>query len=425
MTMTKEQTGAWVIHHAQKLNSIKEIPDYDAIKIAGKAGILLSAISASTEHTITSDKLRKLANASGITTLEINPLLDILEKSALIECSKNNSEINVLGVTSHSILSHTTEIFKNRNPSTSEEAVLVLAEESSIQPQKEHNISKYLSDTFKISDKDIAGLLIDSRNIGFVDSESIGSENLFFNGHLFRRDTISKTNAVLDSLNPSEAKKLNELNEILENEGCVIVERAESILGISLYSKLISIGLFDASFISNECGRIGFLTKPSAFQKYGNPIVEDAFDLAKIFISALTYGMTKSSHSRGRITHLPALLNKLISGKNIGPVDAISKDYQLLEQKGVVHVFIGKNPDNGRQGYMMKLLKQEVGEIALSVLTKGSASEDFVLPSVMSNKPASHFEAPEQVRCFERKRTIDISPKATQELLRSLRTGEL
>lgn len=425
MTMTKEQTGAWVIHHAQKLNSIKEIPDYDAIKIAGKAGILLSAISASTEHTITSDKLKKLANASGITTLEINPLLDILEKSALIECSKNNSEINVLGVTSHSILSHTTEIFKNRNPSTSEEAVLVLAEESSIQPQKEHNISKYLSDTFKISDKDIAGLLIDSRNIGFVDSESIGSENLFFNGHLFRRDTISKTNAVLDSLNPSEAKKLNELNEILENEGCVIVERAESILGISLYSKLISIGLFDASFISNECGRIGFLTKPSAFQKYGNPIVEDAFDLAKIFISALTYGMTKSSHSRGRITHLPALLNKLISGKNIGPVDAISKDYQLLEQKGVVHVFIGKNPDNGRQGYMMKLLKQEVGEIALSVLTKGSASEDFVLPSVMSNKPASHFEAPEQVRCFERKRTIDISPKATQELLRSLRTGEL
>ena len=425
MTMTKEQTGAWVIHHAQKLNSIKEIPDYDAIKIAGKAGILLSAISASTEHTITSDKLKKLANASGITTLEIDPLLDILEKSALIECSKNNSEINVLGVTSHSILSHTTEIFKNRNPSTSEEAVLVLAEESSIQPQKEHNISKYLSDTFKISDKDIAGLLIDSRNIGFVDSESIGSENLFFNGHLFRRDTISKTNAVLDSLNPSEAKKLNELNEILENEGCVIVERAESILGISLYSKLISIGLFDASFISNECGRIGFLTKPSAFQKYGNPIVEDAFDLAKIFISSLTYGMTKSSHSRGRITHLPALLNKLISGKNIGPVDAISKDYQLLEQKGVVHVFIGKNPDNGRQGYMMKLLKQEVGEIALSVLTKGSASEDFVLPSVMSNKPASHFEAPEQVRCFERKRTIDISPKATQELLRSLRTGEL
>ena len=425
MTMTKEQTGAWVIHHAQKLNSIKEIPDYDAIKIAGKAGILLSAISASTEHTITSDKLKKLANASGITTLEIDPLLDILEKSALIECSKNNSEINVLGVTSHSILSHTTEIFKNRNPSTSEEAVLVLAEESSIQPQKEHNISKYLSDTFKISGKDIAGLLIDSRNIGFVDSESIGSENLFFNGHLFRRDTISKTNAVLDSLNPSEAKKLNELNDMLEKEGCVIVERAESILGDSLYSKLISIGLFDASFISNEYGRIGFLTKPSAFQKYGNPIVDDAFDLAKIFISALTYGMTKSSHSRGKITHLPALLNKLISGKNIGPVDAISKDYQLLEQKGVVHVFIGKNPDNGRQGYMMKLVKQEVGEIALSVLTKGSASEDFVLPSVMSNKPASHFEAPEQVRCFERKRTIDISPKATQELLRSLRTGEL
>ena len=417
MAMTKEQTGAWVIHHAQKLNSIKEIPDYDAIKTAGKAGILLSAISASAEHTITSDKLKKLANASGITTLEINPLLDILKKSALIECSENNSEINVLGVTSHSILSHTTEIFKNRNPSTSEEAVLVLAEE--------HNISKYLSDTFKISDKDIAGLLIDSRNIGFVDSESIESENLFFNGHLFRRDTISKTNAVLESLNQSEAKKLNELNDMLEKEGCIIVERAESILGVSLYSKLISIGLFDASFISNEYGRIGFLTKPSAFQKYGNPIVDDAFDLAKIFISALTYGMTKSSHSRGKITQLPALLNKLINGKSIGPVDAINKDYQLLEQKGVVHVFQGRNPYNGREGYMMKLLKREVGEIALSVLTKGSASEDFVLPSVMSNKPASRFEAPEQARCIERKRTIALNPKATQELLRSLRTGEL
>lgn len=45
-------------------------------------------------------------------------------------------------------------------------------------------------------------------------------------------------------------------------------------------------------------GEVGFLTKPSSFSKYSSSDVDDAFDLAKAFVSSLTYGMTKSSHSK-------------------------------------------------------------------------------------------------------------------------------
>src|SRR5690606_9953540 len=182
-------------------------------------------------------------------------------------------------------------------------------------------------------------LFDESENIGFVDTEKFSDkEKLLFNGNLFRRDTTQKVKKVLDSLNSQEQIKLGELTDNLRKSACVTVEFAKKLLGQTLYEKVISIGLFDVSVVSNSTENVGFMTLPSAFSKYSTSMVDDAFDLAKAFVSSITYGMTKSSYERGQIQMVDALLSALVRGESVGPVRAIAEDYKVLELKGVVKV---------------------------------------------------------------------------------------
>lgn len=148
-------------------------------------------------------------------------------------------------------------------------------------------------------------------------------------------------------------------------------------------------------------------------------MVDDAFDLAKAFVSSITYGMTKSSYTRGKIQMVDALLSALVRGESVGPVQAISEDYKLLELKGVVKVSQGSK--KGRTGPMLELLKIEVGELALQVIRQGDVSEhslkNFPTAAVTS------FNGPEQNRELTRRTQRRLSPKATNDMLSVLRTG--
>lgn len=425
--MDEKQTGAWLIHHTHKLNHISnELSEYEDIKIAGKAGMLLSAMSATEEQTISIEKARNLANLSSISRLEFKPIINILEKQKLIDIG--STELRILGLSSHSILQHTSEIFNNNQPSSIQLAALALAEEASISPKTENDIIEKLSDEYKISTSNAKYLLNDSKQIGFVDAEVIGNNTLFFNGNLFRRDSISKVSSVLQSLTSEEVTKFTELNDKLDEFGCISFNDMVQIIGDCLCNKIVSVGLIDVSFISNEKGRIGFVTKPSAFNKFVSPMIDDVFDLAKTFISALTYGMRESNYSRGKITQVDALLRKLIEGKEVGPVKAIGNDYRLLEFKGVIKVIPTKNNYN-QEVYKMRLLKREVGELALEVLTTGSANEYSLKLSqkdeAITQSTIKRFDAPETNRVLMRKKQIENTPKATNDILLSLRTGNL
>ena len=167
----------------------------------------------------------------------------------------------------------------------------------------------------------------EAEQIGFVDAEKLGgNQTLLFNGNLFRRDTTQKIKAVLDSLSAAEQAKLNELTETLRKRACVSTDHAKQFLGEALFQKVTAIGLFDISVVSNSTEDVGFLTLPSAFSKYSNSMVDDAFDLAKAFVSSVTYGMTKSYYERGQIQMVDALLGALVRGESVGPVRAIAED---------------------------------------------------------------------------------------------------
>jgi hypothetical protein len=110
------------------------------------------------------------------------------------------------------------------------------------------------------------------------------------------------------------------------------------------------------------------------------------------------------------------LLRKLIGGGQVGPATAIGEDYRVLETKGVIRVRKG-----ARYGFVMKLLKRDVGEMALEVLTTGEAASssavDRPLPGMMTG-----YSGPEKTRSDFRRKQAPASRRMTEDVLQALRT---
>ena len=416
--MEKKTSGAWIIHHTHKLQGGKlTTPDYDQIGFAGKCGIVLNALAGSSESDLTNERVNALAKANGVSVrLELPAILDELAKQKLID--KAEEGICVLGLTTAQTLEHTASIFEETSPGPCEKAAIDLAEKASDLPMVKELAAAYVSDTYHVGDSETKEILQQCEQIGFFDAESAAGEQVYFNGNLFRREDITKAKAVLHSLVADDERKVVELTERLKVSGCMAKSEATGILGETLYSKMCAIGFIDENSIGNEAGTFSFVTRPAAFCKFTNSAADDAFDLAKAFVTSLTYGMTSSAYGRGRIRMIEALMRKLIKGSSVGPATAIGQDYKILEMKGVVSL---TPAGDGR--YFMKLLKREVGQLALTVITEGEAggSPLLELPGVS----ATRYDGPEANRAVVRKRQAEPLRRGVARLLSDLRTGGL
>jgi len=294
----------------------------------------------------------------------------------------------------------------------------VLAEVTSAAPVLQAQLVEFVGDEFKLGIPQCRELLVRSETVGFVDAEGQNTDKLYFNGNLFRRDNLVKAKRVVDSLSAAEQVKVAEVDGKLARLGCLGVGTVEMILGKPLFQKLRAAGMYDVNHVANPSGEYGFVTRPAAFHKFNDPLVDDAFDLAKALVAALSYGMTQSHASRGRIEMIGALLRKLINGGSVGPATAIGEDYRVLETKGVIQVMRAPSC-----GYTMRLLKRDIGEMALNVLITGEAAStnvvDRPLPGTMTG-----YSGPEKTRSeFRRKqKEVPVSRRGTEDVLQALRT---
>ena len=416
--MDEKTKGAWIIHHSKKIASVEDVAtEYEQLGFAGKCGILLNSLSASDYMEISNERLEALAKAANITVrMELPAVLTELERQRLIDRGK--SGVAILGSTTVETLKRTSTIFDESEPQSYEQAAIHIAEATSNLPLGEKDASEVISDTYEIASQSTDRLLNQFSSIGFVDSESISNEKLFFNGNLFRKGEMQKINGVLSSLNSNEEKQVNDVTSLLHVRGCIPYKTVQDMLGKVLLQKLVSIGFFDVNTIHNESGRYLFVTRPAAFAKYTHSTVDDAFDLAKALVTSLTYGISYSATSRGRIKMLDKLMKRLIAGDLVGPATAIGHDYKVLEIKGVVEV----QPAEGGMFYM-KLLKRDVGEIALKVITDGEASSESVLS--IPGVDASAYSGPEYNRAIVRKKQAQTSKDSIAVWLQGIRTGVL
>lgn len=414
--MEDRTKGAWLVHHAQKIQ-VTTNQDFDNVAFAGKSAILLSALSTAHQESLSHEKVRSLAKANGIAQrTELPAILEELAKQKLIE--RGTSGVEVLGVSSSAVIEHAARIFHESEPASHELAAIEVAERLSAQPQREADFLGEMQEEFKLASGPAKEFLVTASQIGFFDSEQLSpTERIYFNGNLFRKDGVKKVRAALDSLNPQERGCLVALQELLQQHGCVQLEVALHVAGDSLLRKLQSIGLLDISSVGNDAGQHHFVTSPAAFSKFTNSIADDALDLAKALVASLTYGMTKSTQGRGRIMALSALMKRLIQGHYVGPATAIGQDYRVLEFKRVIEV---RQEANGL--FSMRLLKPDVGTLALAVLEEGG-----VMPGPTPALPGasvSAFTGPERNRVETRHKNVTPQLKSgVASLLDDLRTG--
>jgi hypothetical protein len=416
--MDKKTSGAWLIHHTHKLRGVElATSDYEQIGFAGKCGIVLNALAGSEESELGNNRVEALAKANGISArLELPAILEELQRHRLIDKGENG--IAVLGLTTVQVLEQTSEIFDGASPGASEKIAIDLAEKSSDLPVAKQLAQEYVSDTYHVTDSETAEILRQCEQIGFFDSEEVSQDSIYFNGNLFRREDINKANAILRSLTSDDERRVVELTERLRASGCIAKGDAIAILGKELYSKMCSIGFLDENAIGNESGTYSFVTRPAAFSKFTNSAADDAFDLAKAFVTSLTYGMTSSPQGRGRIKMIGALMQRLITGEWVGPATAIGQDYKVLEMKGVVEL---RSAGGGL--FHMRLLKREVGQLALTVIIEGEAGGTSLLE--MPGVSATKYEGPEANRAVVRKRQAAPLKRGVARLLSDLRTGGL
>jgi hypothetical protein len=415
--MDNRTQGAWIIHHTRKLQAVTS-QDFDQLAFSGKCGLILSGIAASFQTTMPKSRVEALAKANGISPRsELPAILAELERQKLIQQGRDTVE--VLGLSTHSVLDHTTTIFNEGSPVSEERAVISISEAVSESPVLENDLVQLAGDTFKLKGTDATELVAKGEGIGFFDAEKNSrGERLIFNGNLFRTDEIQKISAVMQTLDADDTQRFRELNDILSKQGCITLSQAHTVATKPLFTKLHSIGLYDVNKIGNEYGSHYFVTRPAAFSKFTSTIADDAFDLAKAFVSALTYGMTTSPFGRGRIQMISTLMNKLISGAWIGPATAIGHDYQALEMRGVVEV----KPSTGSM-YTMRLLKPDVGRLALAVIQEGEATSEAL--SQLPSAAVSQYTEPESNRTVVRKNITEPLKKGVGNLLTELRTGGL
>lgn len=415
-----ETKGAWIIHHGRKLMfDTHGSAEFPAIDEAAKAATLLVKLGEADQIEVPMSEVKAIAVASGVNPRhELTGLLQVLKRKRLVD--KSNGQISILGVTTRSALIHAVDVYQDAEPTPYEQASLNLAEIVSQSPVLRSNVFEKIGDEHKLTNSDVNDFLNRAEEIGFVDKEGNEDDGLLFNGNLFRRDSVMKSHKVLTSLKEDEQRLVNEVASQLSQSGCLIYEQVETILSKPLLDKLVAASVYDLNQVTNEKGNHVYVTAPSAFHKFVDPLVDDCFDMAKSLVAALMYGMTLRSKSQGKISMLPALLAKLIRGQEIGPATAIGQDYRALEVSRVVKL---RQSHKGSSMFYMRLLKKEVGELALQVLTQGNAYEWSL--TALPSAPMETYIGPEKCRTTLRNQQTAMSKKRTRDILEAIRGGQL
>ena len=228
--ITKETTGAWVIHHGRKIALDASGPaDFPALDEAAKAATFLTRLGQSNEVTIRRQEVEAIAKDLRLNPrYELTGILNVLQNKRLIDQSEGH--ISVLGVTTRGALGHAADLYFDAGPSKYEMASVTLAELASNAPVRRSDIGERIGDEHKLAKHDLVDFLDRSEEIGFVDREGEGEDRLLFNGNLFRRESAAKTQHVLSSLTDAERHSVKELASRLSKTGCLPLIDAEHLL---------------------------------------------------------------------------------------------------------------------------------------------------------------------------------------------------
>ncbi|MBU9705490.1 hypothetical protein KSP24_00945 [Paenibacillus sp. AK121] len=373
--MDKLTKGTWIVNTVKHLAELKqyttELAFYEATEQAGKAGAFLGRLVADKQEIIPIQNAKVFARQSSISPAELNTYLSYLRQAEKVDYSvdamNRPKEIEIYCFSGKEALESVSTIYETLEPQQEENASLIGLNHTFHLPRTTDELKQYLT-TSNISEECAETTIKLQQSFGLVRESGQSGEKVLFNEYSFNGDPQRVVKA-LSSLDNNERDMVIEIQNLISETQGFLIEHIPSHIPTYIVEMMEGVGLVDGITVQSAIGSATFLTTPQIKgQGIGNfSLSEDVFHKAKILLSCLRFGQTKSTWGRGKISTLDKMmniLNKLLRGQWVGPATAIGQDYALLEIDGVIQTRPAKP-----YGFEMKLRQLEVGELVRQMIT--------------------------------------------------------
>ncbi|GKS10863.1 hypothetical protein YDYSY3_18630 [Paenibacillus chitinolyticus] len=373
--MDKLTKGTWIVNTVKHLAELKqyttELAFYEATEQAGKAGAFLGRLVADKQEIIPMQNAKVFARQSSISPAELDTYLNYLRQAEKVDYTVNAlgkpKEIEIYCFSGREALESVSTIYDTLDPQEEENASLIGLHHTFHLPRTPEEVKEFLTKN-SVSEECAETTIKLQQSFGLVRASGESNEKVLFNEYSFNGDPQRVVKA-LSALNTNERDMVLEVQRLITDTQGFLIDSIPAHIPKHVVEMMEGIGLIDGITVQSAIGSATFLTTPQLKgQGIGSfSLSEDVFHKAKILLSCLRFGQTKSTWGRGRISTLEKMiniLNKLLRGEWVGPATAIGQDYALLEIDGVIQTRPAKP-----FGFEMKLRQLEVGELVRQMIT--------------------------------------------------------
>lgn len=387
----KIKMGYWSVATQKHLkvfqNDSAGLAQLGSLNLAGKVGRFLGAIRGNKQINDI-NKLLVIANNVGITGKAelVKLILPEIEKASDGRIELITDTVgNVTGLAEYmfeqsNVLQISGQVFENQDPSDIERIVVDTMDETKKIPYLQDDLIELLAKQ-SFSERDISlslALQAQFRLIQILNkSKSQGA--IVSNEYVWGKDH-KKIAMAFSHLNVKEKEEIKQIIDIIQKVQGFPLEKMvpETIEFLKLAKKIGMINpmtIKSARGVQKEFGFSADLLKPEEYQ-------DDILDDVKLLLASIRFGENYTLHTR--IGDPKVFLSYLIKNGDIGPHDANSTDYIMLEKRGIVRVVQKtKNKFSSyyggyftRTGPCLELLRKDIAEEALKIIS----SPDYKIP---------------------------------------------
>ena len=405
--MDRKTNGFWSIAARKHLKEFVDYSDngdiFDCLNVAGKTGLFLGTIRGN-KQLDNIKKIEKMASQVGIKPIELHKIiLPQLEESSDKKIEIHRDSLgNVTGIEEYvfdtqSTLEITGKVFEDLNPADKEIITVNTLEETKKVPYTQNEITEIMVQKgFKENDINISLDIADQ----FKLIRKVAKKN----------DPIISNEYIWGSNNQRIALAVGELGKIQKDSLGITIGEIQNCQGIPYENLTIADKkLFDLAKKIGMINPIKIVTnrnvnKEFEFTQSTNwlPASEDIFDDVRLLLASIRFGENYTQHST--IYSAQKFLSAWIRNGEVGPHDANSTDYIMLEKKGIAKVVYkskqkwGYNGYYNATGYYLELVKEDVAREALKFINGIIEENDLSIDDYNQIAKSSNYYSAEEQR---------------------------
>ena len=405
--MDRKTNGFWSIAARKHLKEFVDYSDngdiFDRLNVAGKTGLFLGTIRGN-KQLDNIKKIEKMASQVGIKPIELHKIiLPQLEESSDKKIEIHRDSLgNATGIEEYvfdtqSTLEITGKVFEDLNPTDKEIITVNTLEETKKVPYTQNEITEIMVQKgFKENDINISLDIADQ----FKLIRKVAKKN----------DPIISNEYIWGSNNQRIALAVGELGKIQKDSLGITIGEIQNCQGIPYENLTIADKkLFDLAKKIGMINPIKIVTnrnvnKEFEFTQSTNwlPASEDIFDDVRLLLASIRFGENYNQHST--IYSAQKFLSAWIRNGEVGPHDANSTDYIMLEKKGIAKVVYkskqkwGYNGYYNATGYYLELVKEDVAREALKFINGIIEENDLSIDDYNQIAKSSNYYSAEEQR---------------------------